>query len=276
MMSSDPAYSSSLRLFHQTEKWYNLMLLRSALSVAGRVRETIDSFDVANAQLIPSYAVQTLPSTSVEPRTIRFKADCHSPIIRDLAFTHTKDMFTFQQALTGYTVVHDCGRVLTTCQESRFFGGKRRQDLCRLQIWTAWQSKAQRECVSPTPLIGQSSLNLSRGTPTQPPFSSPRMSHSRRESTFTLPIPPPGTGPHYTPSITSNTMSESGSALSGYPFGSPIFGGVVRPPPIAPISPCLVLFAHKITSIENTADIVARSFLIVDSKYQLSHIVSSH
>jgi hypothetical protein len=83
-----------------------------------------DGFDIDKVQIIPSYAKRTWTTPASEPQTMAFKTDEMSPITRTLAFYQTKgesyirstnsfkltstpDMFEFQQAVTGYKVIHD-------------------------------------------------------------------------------------------------------------------------------------------------------------------------
>jgi hypothetical protein len=83
-----------------------------------------DGFDLEKVQIVPSYAKRTWTTPALDPQTMVFKTDDMSPVSRTLAFYQTKgasimtstdvlnltstpDMFEFQQALTGYKVIHD-------------------------------------------------------------------------------------------------------------------------------------------------------------------------
>ncbi len=186
-----------------------------------------------------------------------------------VALTSAADMLEFQQAVTGYKVVHDesvllgavyypsprmlttsRARVLATVQESRLLGGSRRQELCRLQIWTAPPAQAN---ASKTPLSVSTSTAMKKrlsGTTLKNPsvFASSSVSSQRKKSTFSSSSSIPEN-----PDISHPHRSE---------FAIPADSTTVFAPPIAP---CIVLFAHKAPDRADREG-TSRSFLVIDSE----------
>jgi len=169
-------------------------------------------------------------------------------------------MFEFQQAITGYKVVHDDARVLATSQESKLLGGKTRQDLCRLQIWTASPSKidASMETQMPYPV---STSSASRGS-SHTSFASITSTQPRRKSSvFTLSTI--SSGLKMSANSTSSSSLRSFATADPQPppnFVVPVGGAAVYTPPV---TPCIVLFAHKVPE-RGEGEEASRSFLIID------------
>ena len=262
LRSSDPAHTQAMQVYRQMEKRFNLALVK-ANTAEGRERETVDGFDLSRVQLIPSYATRTWTSVSLDPQTILFRVDDVSPVTRILAFQHLKDMFEFQQTVTGFKVIHDDARVLATCQESKLFGGTRRQDICRLQIWHASTSQPKHDLPSTSagtqPYLKTPSSARDSHRYSQTSFSSSR---SPNGSLLTL---SPGQKRSYSPSVFSSKSKPSFSSRSSVVQelslpGQGAEGGIYT----APILPCIVLFSLKAPERGNEAPV--RSFLIIDGR----------
>ncbi|KUJ21640.1 uncharacterized protein LY89DRAFT_767791 [Mollisia scopiformis] len=122
-------------------KIMNVTRARNNASIVPRQNQMLiairDNYDFDHVEIVPSYALRTWATASVHPLTMLFKTDGAAPFSRNLVFQQNKDLFEFQQAITGFKVKHDDTRVLATSQESKILGGSRRQDLCRLQLWSA-------------------------------------------------------------------------------------------------------------------------------------------
>jgi hypothetical protein len=66
-----------------------------------------DNFDLDYVEIIPLYAMRTWTSPSSNPQTMLFRTDSVAPFSRTLVFKQDKNLFEFQQAITGYRVNHD-------------------------------------------------------------------------------------------------------------------------------------------------------------------------
>ena len=131
--------------------------------------------------------------------------------------------------------------VLVTSQEAKLLGGVRRQDLCRLQIWTASPPKPDQPVESPAEV---SSVAQSRRDSSVVSFSTPS---GFRKSGFS--------------SSSSSSKGYTGAAPYPMPnFVVPGTGGAVYSPPVAP---CIVLFAHRVQGKLERSETV-RSFVIID------------
>jgi len=165
-------------------------------------------------------------------------------------------MFEFQKAITGYKVVHDDVRVLATSQESKFLGGTRRQDLCRLQIWTSSPSKVDAPTETQRPYPASTFTALRQ--PSQTSFTTITTTQPRRRSSvFTLSTVSSG------PKESTNSTSSSSSDPQAPPKSAvPVGGAAVFTPPVPP---CIVLFAHKVPG-RGEEEGASRYFLIIDVK----------
>ncbi|KAH8649407.1 hypothetical protein BGZ60DRAFT_520732 [Tricladium varicosporioides] len=251
LRASDPSYTQTISVYRQTEKRFNLQLLSTSTSER-REKETIDGYDIEHVQIIPHYAKRTWTSPSSEPQTILFRVDSISPVYRVLAFHQNKDLFEFQQAITGYKVVHDDIRVLVTSQESKLLRGTRRQDLCRLQLWSAPSPRADVSTTAQMPYLEPTAPEVF--TISKPPrrkysasnmflFSSKlRSSSSSKRSVITDPLSPSNFDVPAGPKNTKDTIYQ------------------------APAMPCIVLFAHKVQNMSRVSEErqTLRSFLIIE------------
>ncbi|KAN0075078.1 hypothetical protein V8E54_007689 [Elaphomyces granulatus] len=253
LRSSDLNYTQTLEVYRQTEKRFSLVLVKASIS-EGRDKETTDGYDLEDVRITPSYAMRTWASLPAEPQTIRFRTDSRSPLYRSLTFYQLKDMFEFQQAITGYKVVHDDARVLTTSQQSKLLGGRRRQDFCRLQIWTASPSKSDATTAGRTVYAASTSSASIRSSQTSL-LNSP--TQPRKSSVFSL-SSVSGKTKTYATSISSSSSSSVTTDLQvPANFVVPASGAVYVPP----VTPCIVLFAHR---VPERGEEVSRSFLIID------------
>ena len=133
--------------------------------------------------------------------------------------------------------------MLVTSQESKFLGGSRRQDLCRLQIWT---TKVD------APLATQTPLSSVTAIPSR-----------RRSSVFTLSTVSSGLRKSAnSANSTSSSSSLTTDIQTQASFGVPVRGAAVY---AHPVMPCIVLFAHKVPERGENEEI-SRSFLIIDSE----------
>lgn len=253
LKSPDQNYTQTLRILRQTESHSSLVLMMTPLS-EGREKETTDNYELDKVQIVPSYAMRTWTSSSLEPQTILFRTDHRSPLSRTLVFQQKKDMFEFQHKLTGYNVGYDEARVLATSQESTLLGGSSRQDLCRLQLWYA-----------PTPNPEE---NLALLSPAPPPVSTaPGSKRTSWSSRSTSSSSGSRTKRLSTPSIFSIRSSSSGRssvAVDPPSYTAPTSSRVAVH--TAPIAPCAVLFAHKAPTLAEKLEgrDVSRSFLVIE------------
>lgn len=216
LKSPDPISTQAMQVYRQTGKRFNLVLVK-ANKVESRERGTVDGYDLSKVQIIPSYGTRTWTSVSLNPQTVLFRVDDVSPVTRILTFQQTKDMFEFQQSVTGFKVVHDDARVLATSQETKsLFGGSRRQDLCRLQIWLAPVTKI----ASDVPSMGIGSASIQPYLTTR---TSQRDSRRSSQTTFSssrspnrsfLTLSPRQSRPKNTPSVFSSASKPSISSRS--------------------------------------------------------------
>jgi hypothetical protein len=134
-------------------------------------------------------------------------------------------------------------------------GGRRRQDFCRLQIWTASPSKSDAgrtvySASTSSASIRSSQTSLLNMSPTQP----------RKSSVFSL-SSVSGKTKTYANSISSSSSSSVTTDLQAPAnFVVPASGAAVYVPPA---TPCIVLFAHR---VPERGEEVSRSFLIIDGE----------
>ncbi|CZR61863.1 uncharacterized protein PAC_11760 [Phialocephala subalpina] len=219
----------------------------SLVSCSSKLTACRDNYDLGQVQLNPSYALRTWTAPSLEPQTINFRTDQNSPFSRTLVFHQNKDMFDFQQKMTGYRVVHDEPRVLATSQESKLLGGSNRQDLGRLQLWSAPPPSKDDSKVPPSETSLSSRKRMSQA-------SSSSNSSSKKKST---------------PSIfsrTSRSSSASRSTIVTHPPSYVTTSSSQNPVLFPPIAPCVVLFAHKAPTISARVEgrDISRSFLVIE------------
>ncbi|KAF8865685.1 hypothetical protein BDZ45DRAFT_736257 [Acephala macrosclerotiorum] len=245
-----PDYTQTLQVYKQTETRSSLVLVKTSLS-GGREKESTDNYDLGQVQVIPSYALRTWTAPSLEPQTMMFRTDQNSPFSRTLVFHQNRGyMFDFQQKMTGYRVVHDEPRVLATSQESKLLGGSNRQDLGRLQLWSA-PPPSKDDIKSSS---SQSSTSHTSSSKRMSQASSSSNSSSKKKST---------------PSIFSRTSRSSSASRSTIVVQPPSYigtNGSQNPILLAPIAPCVVLFAHKAPTISARVEgrDISRSFLVIE------------
>jgi hypothetical protein len=152
--------------------------------------------------------------------------------------------------------------VLTTSQESKLLGGRRRQDFCRLQIWTASPPMFESPIAGQT-IYAQSTSSASRRSSET---SLLNMSPRRKSSVFTL-SSVSLKGKTYTNSISSSSSSSViMDSQSPTNFVVPAGGATVYTPPV---TPCIVLFAHR---VPGRGEEEKRSFLVIDGELSFAKL----
>lgn len=160
--------------------------------------------------------------------------------------------------------MHDDSRVLTTCQESKMLGGSSRQDLCRLQLWSAPSPKLSSSNIQSPYLDASRRTSQTSFTPSISSNRSPNGSNltlqNRRQSSSGM-------------SIFSSRLGSIGSSRSSVVVDAPtlpdalggstgVKGGIYG----GPVLPCVVLLCHRAPELGSRDESTWRSFLIVDSE----------
>ncbi|GAB1312830.1 hypothetical protein MFIFM68171_03040 [Madurella fahalii] len=175
-LQSVNAGERSLEVYQQSGAYEQLTIITCG---AGRP-DRIHQIDLASMHLRPSPEVvgpsNSFYSVALSPDSNRTENGFK------LVFSSKRDLFRFQQVMTGYRVVDDYAGIRLTCQRARrLIGGERKTDTGRVQLWSSTAQYAGPNL--PQEFVGSSTVtirNLPSGTTSSyPPVIPPMDSFSR-------------------------------------------------------------------------------------------------